>query len=337
MIGLHWLLSTFAGLFFTKTSISGLGECACEGSLRSSGQTDHSPDKRCRERDCGSGAGSKLQHVMNKGAMFYLCSGLVLILQFRECLRFSECSVADLRLGNCTTGRKVEARVVFGELHRSDTGLATQGPPDPVLLSWIPFCETCSLVTILAGVGDAILTIKTPRFSNQTTWLLSRGWNWSDISINPLASKNKHNFTISSIFLSILFKWFNWTMTFFLLSITIRRVLNPRINHLTRFLDVRNWRLCCSGGFTSKRCCHLVDVICVFCQSTISRPSAEAESEVFDILLWTLNLILGITSWQRPRFLVNVKFQLHKQLKSVLIAGEAPGHFQSVVLGLEHL
>lgn len=36
------------------------------------------------------------------------------------------------------------------------------------------FCETCSLVTILAGVGDAILTIKTPRFSNQPTRLLSR-------------------------------------------------------------------------------------------------------------------------------------------------------------------
>lgn len=37
----------------------------------------------------------------------------------------TDCSVADLLLGNCTTGRKVETRVVFGELRHSDTGLTT--------------------------------------------------------------------------------------------------------------------------------------------------------------------------------------------------------------------
>lgn len=111
--------------FSTQTSISRLEKRAREGTLASSVQTGHGPDSSAEKEIL------VLVQVPNNSisswAMFYLGSGLVLMLQFREGLRFSESSVADLRLGNCTTGRRVETRVVSGELHRSDTGLTTHG------------------------------------------------------------------------------------------------------------------------------------------------------------------------------------------------------------------
>lgn len=105
--------------------MSRLEKRAREGSLARSVQTGHGPDSSAEKEIL------VLAQVPNNSissrAMFYLGSGLVVILQFREGLRFSESSVADLRLGNCTTGRRVETRVVSGELHRSDAGLTTHG------------------------------------------------------------------------------------------------------------------------------------------------------------------------------------------------------------------
>lgn len=198
MIGLHWLPSlclpasfrqqTFAEVFSTKTCISRLEKRAREGSLTSSVQTGHGPDKSAEKEIL------VLVQVANKSHifMFYLCWSLVLILQFRlwfrERLRFSEGSVADLLLGNCTTGRKVETRVVFGELHRSDTGLtahrlrqAQSCCSEPVLWnmqsgddsSWSWRCNTYNKNTKIFKPDDLAA------FSGLFLW------NWSDVNINP--------------------------------------------------------------------------------------------------------------------------------------------------------
>lgn len=122
--------------------------------------------------------------------------------------------------------------------------------PTPVVLKL--FCETCSLVTILAGVGDAILTIKTPRFSNQPTRLLSRDCFMTSTG-RYHKSKNLQDFGCISEFLFCHRK--------------IITMIIPLIkSYLRLFLIISGPKISltgsrCSGRFTSEECCHLVDVI----------------------------------------------------------------------------
>lgn len=163
--------------FSPKQAYPGRKKRACEGSLRSSVQTGHGPDKSAEKEIV------VLVQVPNKSisswAMFYLSSSLVLILQFRlwfrECLRFiqtAQLQICSWEIVQQVEKWKPELSLVNCVILILVSPLIGSTRPSPVVLNL--FCETCSLLTILAGVGDAILKIKTPRFSNQTTWLLSR-------------------------------------------------------------------------------------------------------------------------------------------------------------------
>lgn len=145
MIGLHWLLQK---CFFHQNKHIQAGEvCTWRFAEVSAGRSR--PTEQGRS---GLWFWCRFQTSISSWATCYLCLSVGPAVQGRfEILR-----VADL--GDRTTGRHVGGRrrlwwtASLWYRSRHSWGPAR---PAPVVLNL--YCETCSLVMILAGVGDAIL------------------------------------------------------------------------------------------------------------------------------------------------------------------------------------